>query len=68
MNVRIVKYEQIRNLGNYENKKVGVEIEVNDGESVEAAIELAATIVLAALYPERATPNRTTPSIDDIGF
>jgi hypothetical protein len=61
MRVSLVKYEQIRNLGNYENQKVGVEIEVNDGESPAAAMEQARAIVMAALYPERQSKPKARP-------
>lgn len=66
MKVSLVKYEQIRNLGNYENQKVGVEIEVNDGESPEAAMEQARAIVMAALYPEwQSKPKAPATGADD---
>lgn len=36
-----VYYERCTNLGNYENEKIGIEIELEDGDTVSAAVDTA---------------------------
>jgi hypothetical protein len=39
--VKTVNYDRLFNLGNYEHEKIGVGIELNEGESVQDAVEMA---------------------------
>jgi hypothetical protein len=45
MKVAMVKYERLVNLGNYENEKIGCEVEVSEGESPQAALDAARRFV-----------------------
>ena len=45
MRPTLVRYEKLKNLGNYENEKVGVEVQVDDGESPKEAVERARKFV-----------------------
>lgn len=42
----IVKYRRLRNLGNYENETVEVEVEVEEGETAQQALDAAKRFVL----------------------
>lgn len=45
MKVSNISYSKVFSLGNYENEKLGVEIELNDGDDVQKAIQEARAFV-----------------------
>ena len=45
MKTKIVSYSKVFSLGNYENEKIGVEIEIQDGDDVQKAIQEARNFV-----------------------
>lgn len=47
-----ISYQQVRNTGNYENIRIEVEVEINEGETVADAVAFAKEQVQRALYPE----------------
>jgi hypothetical protein len=44
-------YERVHNLGNYENERVGIEIELDEGEKADEALRLARIFVNRGLNP-----------------
>lgn len=40
-----ISYSKVFSLGNYENEKIGVEVEVQDGDDIQAAIQHARQFV-----------------------
>lgn len=53
MRVSKVTYRRLRNLGDYENESVEVEVEVAAGEDANAAYDYAKQFVMYHLYKER---------------
>jgi hypothetical protein len=56
MLVKLIHYERLVNLGNYENEKLGIDVEIEPGETVEEAIQRARAVVddgLTAIYEAR---------------
>lgn len=45
MKVKTVSYSKVFSLGNYENEKLGVEIEISDGDDVQSAMQKARNFV-----------------------
>lgn len=45
MKTKNVTYSKVFSLGNYENEKIGVEIEIQDGDDVQKAIQEARKFV-----------------------
>lgn len=45
MKTNLVSYHKVFSLGNYENEKIGVEIEIQDGDDVQKAIQQARQFV-----------------------
>ena len=45
MKVKTVTYHKVFSLGNYENEKIGTEIEIHDGDDVQKAIQKAREFV-----------------------
>ena len=45
MKVQTITYHKVFSLGNYENEKIGVEIEVHEGDDVQKAIQQARDFV-----------------------
>lgn len=45
MQTKIISYSKVFSLGNYENEKIGVEIELQDGDDVQKAIQEARNFV-----------------------
>jgi hypothetical protein len=46
-----ILYERVHNLGNYENERVGIEIELDEGEKADEALRLARIFVNRGLNP-----------------
>jgi small-conductance mechanosensitive channel len=44
-----VRYQRVRNLGNYENERVEVEVQVEDGETAQQVLDAAKRFVLKNL-------------------
>ena len=61
MKVIEVSVERLKNMGNYENEKVGMKVEVRDDENPQAAVAWAKTLVNEAL----GIRNSTTASTED---
>lgn len=55
MKVTIVRYEKLVNLGNYENQKLGVEVQLEDGETPSEAVQRAKAFVDAHVTPKADT-------------
>lgn len=51
MKVTMIRYEKLVNLGNFSNQKLGVEVQLEDGESPHAAIRRAMAFVEKELEP-----------------
>lgn len=49
MLVKLIHYEALRNMGNYENHKLGIDVEIEPGETVDEAISRARALVDAGL-------------------
>lgn len=49
MRVTSIRYSRLKNLGDYEHEKIGVEVEVAEGESSAEAMARASKFVDAAL-------------------
>lgn len=47
----MIRYERVHNLGNYENEKVAIEIQLDEGEKADDAIRLAKIFVNRNLQP-----------------
>ena len=45
MKVKTVTYSKVFSLGNYENEKIGTEIEIQEGDDVQKAIQKAREFV-----------------------
>jgi predicted membrane chloride channel (bestrophin family) len=45
MKVKIISYSKVFSLGNYENEKIGVDIELQDNDDVQKAIQEARNFV-----------------------
>lgn len=45
MKARLIRYEKCFNLGNFQNEKVGIEIEVEEGEKAEDVLAKAKAFV-----------------------
>lgn len=45
MKTNLVSYHKVFSLGNYENEKIGVEIEIQDGDDIQKAIQQARQFV-----------------------
>ena len=45
MKVSKINYQRVFSMSNYENKKVGIEIELNNGDTVERALKFAIEFV-----------------------
>ncbi len=45
MRATMVRYERVRNLGNYENEKVSVEVALEEGETAEQGMKAARAFV-----------------------
>lgn len=45
MQTKSITYSKVFSLGNYENEKIGVEIEIQDGDDVQKAIQEARQFV-----------------------
>lgn len=61
MLVKLIHYERLVNLGNYENEKLGIDVEIEPGESTADAIQRARVVVddgLDAIYEARRTDMR----------
>ena len=54
MRVESVKYEKLISLGNYENQKIGVVVELEPGESPAEALRRARAFVEASVQPKPA--------------
>lgn len=54
MKVKTVAFRRIKNLGNYENEALEVEIELEDGDTVARAASVARDIVDGNLYGDKA--------------
>jgi hypothetical protein len=52
MKVTIVRFEKLINLGNYENQKLGVEVQLDEGETPSEAIKRAKAFVESHLAPK----------------
>lgn len=52
MQVTIVRFEKLINLGNYENQKLGVEVQLDEGEAPSEAVKRAKAFVEAHLAPK----------------
>lgn len=52
MRVSVVRYEKLKNLGNYEHERVGVEVELESGETPNDALKRAQAFVARALAPK----------------
>ena len=46
-----ITYERVHNLGNYENERVGIEIQIDEGEKADEALRLARIFVNRGLRP-----------------
>jgi hypothetical protein len=46
-----VTYERVHNLGNFENERVGIEIQLDEGEKADEALRLARVFVNRGLRP-----------------
>jgi hypothetical protein len=46
-----ITYERVHNLGNFENERVGIEIELDEGEKADEALRLARIFVNRGLHP-----------------
>lgn len=46
-----VLYERVHNLGNYENERIGIEIQLDEGEKADEALRLARVFVNRSLRP-----------------
>lgn len=46
-----VLYERVHNLGNYENERIGIEIQLDEGEKADEALRLARVFVNRGLRP-----------------
>lgn len=51
MQVKSVEYSRLKNVGNYENEKAGIVVELNDGDSPQEAYERAKRFVDRRLEP-----------------
>lgn len=49
-----IYYEKLFNLGNYENEKIGIEVQLEDGDVAEEALEKAKSAVERMQGGERA--------------
>ena len=45
MRATLIHYERVRNLGNYENERIGIDIQLEEGEKAEEALRLARLFV-----------------------
>lgn len=45
MNIKSINYQKTFNLGNYQSERIGVEIELNPGDSANEALDLAKQFV-----------------------
>ena len=55
MRATLIRYERVHNLGNFENERIGIEIQLEEGEKADEAIRLAKIFVnrqLHAAMPE----------------
>jgi hypothetical protein len=62
MDLKSIRYEQLRNLGNYENAKVCLEADISDGEDVRAAYAELRKLAGDLLYDREPTQDK-----DDAG-
>jgi hypothetical protein len=46
-----VTYERVHNLGNFENERIGIEIQLDEGEKADEALRLARVFVNRGLRP-----------------
>lgn len=67
MNITLVRYERVHNLGNYESERIGVEVVVNEGESPDEAVEAARTFVAKSLGLTAAEKDEILFGEDDHG-
>lgn len=51
MKVTVVRYEKLVNLGNFSNQKLGVEVQLEDGETPHDAVKRAKAFVEKNLEP-----------------
>lgn len=51
MRATTVRYERVHNLGNYENEKIAIEIQLEEGEKANDALRLARIFVNRQLSP-----------------
>ena len=58
MRAKTVKYERVKNLGNYETERVGVEVELVEGEKAFEAVHRARQFVDLVLN------HRMSPALD----
>lgn len=61
MNITLIRYERVHNLGNYESERIGVEVVVNEDESADDAVQAAKQFVSKSL-------GLTTAEKDEILF
>lgn len=53
MKIKEIYFEQVRNLGNYETRRIGMTAIVEDNESIRAAVNDLADLVISQLCIER---------------
>jgi hypothetical protein len=53
MTVKTVSYSRLFNLGNYEHEKIGVEMEVAEGESIQGVVDQARNYINLIAEPTK---------------